>query len=62
MSLAVLSVRMSVDSRRPAQPPAFPRLARPGDGKDQRDRPRVEAPPVPEALDEQDPERWDGMA
>ncbi len=61
MSLAVLCPRMSVESRRPDPRPAFPRLTRPDATAHPGARP--EPPPrPPAAAEEQDGERWDGMA
>jgi hypothetical protein len=62
MSLAVVSAMTSSDSRRPAPPPAFPRLARKAAPEPGPQRPRVEAPPAKDARYEEDPERWDGMS
>ena len=62
MCLAVLTPRLTVDSRRPEPRPTFPRLARP-DSAEKSHRPRVQAPPPPPVVDEeQDAERWDGMS
>ena len=53
---------MSSGSRRTEATPSFPRLARDKQSSPGFDRPRVEAPPLPRSVDEEDPERWDGMS
>ena len=62
MSLAVMYAPMAVDSRRPETSSGFPRLARDAKATASPQRPRVEAPRTPEVFDEEDAERWDGMA
>ena len=64
MSLALISRPMiATDSAGDAgASPRLPRLARTDVQSNAVERTRIDLPPLPEALEEQDPERWDGMA
>jgi hypothetical protein len=62
MSLAVMYAPVGLDSQPSEPPPAFPRLARDAKAETAPQRQPIEAPPVSEEVEEEDTERWDGMA
>ena len=62
MSLALKNSQTASAPRGSEPSPVFPRLAREQQPGGEVERRRVEAPPSDRLVDEEDPERWDGMA